>query len=63
MGNRTYYGKTVRGTLTESTETTYNAANQPIRAVEFDGNITQTSVITMMKTETSLKKRKEKTGI
>lgn len=37
MGNRTYYGKTVRGTLTESTETAYNAANQPVSAVEFDG--------------------------
>ena len=37
MGNRTYYGKTVRGILTESTETTYNAANQPVSAVEFDG--------------------------
>lgn len=37
MGNRTYYGKSRNGTLQESGEYTYNAANQLLEARIYDG--------------------------
>lgn len=37
MGNRTYYGKSRNGTLQESGEYTYNAANQLLEARSYDG--------------------------
>ncbi len=37
MGNRTYYGKSRNGTLQESGEYTYNAANQLTEAKIYDG--------------------------
>ena len=37
MGNRTYYGKSRNGTLQESGEYTYNAANQLLEAKIYDG--------------------------